>query len=301
MGSSLRRAAGRSSLHAAACLFALLATTGAGAQVVGKAGAVELTDADVRRLVDALPEGSRVTARDAAALEQLVRAELLRRVVLADAKANGFDRDARAQAELERMREETVVRAWLESRARVPDGYPADAEVRAAYEAAVRSTGAASEYRLAQIFVALADGAPAERLAAALLKAQDLQSRIPGGDFAALARRESEHAESAARGGELDAVAEANLVPEVRAAVVGLAVGSVAGPVKSAQGLHWVKLLEKRPAPVPGLGDVREALVAALRRQKAAELQQAYLAGLAAKAPASVNQIELARLSAAIR
>jgi hypothetical protein len=63
-------------------LAALLAHPGAEAQVIGKAGAVELTEADVRGLVAALPGETRaVLAADDAALERFVRGELARRLL----------------------------------------------------------------------------------------------------------------------------------------------------------------------------------------------------------------------------
>ncbi len=62
-----------------------------------------------------------------------------------------------------------------------------------------------------------------------------------------------------------------------------------------------MRVLEKKPAPVPELKDVREALVAALRQQKTAELQQEYLAKLGKDATVTVNQIELARLGKTLK
>jgi peptidylprolyl isomerase len=134
-----------------------------------------------------------------------------------------------------------------------------------------------------------------------LKKVADIQSRIAGGDFAQLARQYSEHAESAARGGDLGLLPESRLLPEVRLAVRELPLGAVVGPLKTAQGLHFVKLIEKQAGPVPALAEVRDGLVTALRQQKAAELQREYLARLAQGAAISVNQIELGRLRTALR
>jgi peptidylprolyl isomerase len=274
----------------------------AAAQVIAKAGAVELTEVDVRRLVTALPAETRAAvATSDGALEQLVRSELVRRMVAGEMKKQGFDRDPAALAELERLREDVLLRLWIERNARVPEGYPSAAEVAAAYETAKARQGEAAEYRLSQIFIALPDGAPPARVTEALRKVGDLQPRVPAGDFAALARQYSEHAESAQKGGDLGPMAEANLLPEVRAAVAGVPVGTVLGPIKTSQGLHFVKVVERRPVPPPSLDEVRDRLAAALRQQKSAELQREYLAKLGQGTSISVNQVELDKLRAALQ
>lgn len=286
------------------CVVALAApwAAPASAQVLAKAGAIELTESDVRRLVTELPADARAAvATNEMALEQLVRNELVRRMMVAEMKKQGFDRDPAALAELERMREDALLRAWLERNSRVPDGYPSAAEIASAYEAAKARQGETAEYRLSQIFISLPDGAPATRVAEALKKVAELQPRVATGDFAALARQYSEHADSAQKGGDLGPMPEANLIPEVRAAVTGVPVGSVVGPLKTAQGLHFVKVVERKPVPPPALAEIRDRLAAALRQQKAAELQREYLAKLGQGTSLSVNQVELGKLRAALQ
>jgi peptidylprolyl isomerase len=290
------------SLLAVPVLVAAWSAVPASAQVIAKAGTVELTESDVRRLVTALPAETRAAvATDDSALEQLVRNELVRRMMVDEMKKQGFDRDQAALAELERLREDALLRLWIERGARVPEGYPAAAEVTAAYEAAKARHGETAEYRLSQIFLALPDGAPAARVAEVLKKAAELQPRVATGDFAALARQYSEHADSAQNGGDLGPMPESNLIPEVRAAVTGVPVGAVVGPLKTAQGLHFVKVTERRPLPPPALAEIRERLVVALRQQKAAELQREHLAKLGQGTPISVNQVELGKLRAALQ
>lgn len=289
-------------------VLSVLALIGAGAaapaaaQVLAKAGAIELTESDVRRLVTTLPADSRAAvASNDAALEQLVRNELVRRMIVGEMKKQAFDRDPAALAEFERLREDALLRLWIERNSKVPDGYPSDAEVTSAYESAKARQGENAEYRLSQIFVQLPDGAPATRVAEALRKTADIQGRVATGDFAALARQYSDHADSGQKGGDLGLMPESNLIPEVRAAVTGVPVGSVVGPLKTAQGLHFVKVTERKPVPPPPLAEVRERLVVALKQQKAAELQRDYLAKLGEGTSVSVNQVELGKLRAALQ
>jgi peptidylprolyl isomerase len=289
-----------------AALFALVATAApvlpAAAQVIGKAGAVELTEADVRRLVSTLPADSRsVVVGDDAALEQVVRAELARRALLNEIRGKGFDRDPAALQELDRLKDDALVRLWLERNARIPDGYPSESEVAKVYDAARQRAPEAADVHLAQIFIAVPDGAPQARVAEALRKAGEVQSKLAGADFGQLARQYSEHAESAQKGGDLGLVPDATLIPEVRLAVADAKPGAVVGPLKTAQGFHFVKLLERKPTPAPALSQVRDRLVAALRQQKAAETQREYLTQLGRTTSISVNQVELGRVRASLK
>jgi len=287
---------------AALALASPQAPAAAADPLVGKAGGVELTSGDLRRLIDALPEQARRTAAtNPSALGQAVRGELLRRLVLDEARAKGFEKDPAVTAELDRLREEIVVRQWLARAAALPAGFPSDEDVQRAYQGLRERAGAGSDYRLSQIFLAAQDGAAPDKLQAALRKATELQGKLAGGDFAALARTYSEHAESAAKGGDLGWQAEGRLLPEVRAALAAMQPGETVGPVKTAQGLHFIRLAEKKPTVVPPLAEVREALVAALRQEKANELQQRYLGELAQKSPPSINELELAKLVPAPR
>jgi parvulin-like peptidyl-prolyl isomerase len=91
------------------------------------------------------------------------------------------------------------------------------------------------------------------------------------------------------------------LAPEVLAAVRGLKAGETVGPVRSAQGLHFFKLLDRKAGASLGFAEAHDALAAALRARRANELGQAYLAALNARLATSVNQIELARLQSPAR
>ncbi len=272
------------------------------AEVIGRAGSTEIDVAQVRALVAALPETSRAAVgKDINALEQLVRADLASRAVLTEAKNAGFDRKPETVTELNRLRDEALARLWLVSQVQVPAGYPSEADIAAAYEKNKAALQTPAEYRLAQIFIAAPDAADPARLSQALRKITELAPKLVGAaDFARLARENSEQADSAAKGGELGWLVEDKIVAEVRGAVRTLKVNDVAGPIKTAQGFHFVKLMEKKPSRPLTLAEARDALSAALRTRRAQELQQQYLATLGQKLSVSINQIGLAGLQAAL-
>ena len=303
---SLRGAAQRWSVQLSVMGLACAATavtTGATSEtIIAKGGAIELGTSDIRALVSGLPDASRSTlSSDLGALEQLVRNELVRRAVTADAKAQNFEQNPTTVHALQRIHDEAVMRLWLASQASVPSGYPSDAQVQAAYDAARGSLSSPTQYHVAQIFISAPDGSDPTKLANALRKAVDLQSKIATTDFGQLARTQSEDAESASKGGDLGFNGEDHLQPGIAAVLRGMKVGDVAGPGKTAQGLHFLKLLEKKEGTVPSLAEARERIVAALRASRAEELQQAYLKNLGTKLSITVNQIELAKLQPGLK
>jgi peptidylprolyl isomerase len=91
------------------------------------------------------------------------------------------------------------------------------------------------------------------------------------------------------------------MVPEMRRAVAELNKGEVSQPIKSAEGWHLVKLLDKKPAGPRALTDIRANLVVAMRNRKAQELERAYLEALAIKLPPAINQIEVGKLQSELR
>ena len=272
-----------------------------GTDAVGEAGEISLGAAELREIVAALPETERrALAQDPAALERIVRAELLRRTILEDARAAGFDKEAATQPQLERARDDALVRLWVKRQGAVAEDYPTEQDLQAAFAANSAAFTAPAQYRVAQIFVALPNGADSARMLAALRKAETVAARLPNEDFSALARELSEHAPSAATGGDVGMLPADRMLPEIVVAVRELEPGGTAGPVRTAQGLHFVRLLERKPGAALTFDAAREQLVAALRARRAQELEQAYLARLDSRTPAAVDEIALAKLREAL-
>jgi hypothetical protein len=71
------------------------------------------------------------------------------------------------------------------------------------------------------------------------------------------------------------------------------------GPVTS-QGLHFFKLLDRKPGNPLTLPEAHDRLAAALKARRGSELGQSYLAELGGKLAISINQIELGKLQAAL-
>lgn len=272
----------------------------AAGEVVAQGGSIQLGASDVQALIAGLPEAQRKSAvSSVGSLEQIVRADILQRSVLADAQAQNFGHDATTEKALKQLDDEALTRLWIAKEAAVPAGYPAESEVQAAYD--LLKQRAPYEYHLAQIFVAAPDGADADKLDAAFTKAAQIHKDLASEDFAQVARQESDEAASAAKGGDLGFLAATQLLPAVLDAVQSLKPGETVGPVKTADGLHFLKLIERKQVSLPALPLVHDRIVAALRSRKQAELEQTYLRGLAAKLDITVDQIELAKLQQSLK
>lgn len=268
--------------------------------VVAQGGSIQLTPADVQTLVASLPAEQRQAAvASVGSLEQMVRADIIQRSVLTDAQAQNFEHDPVAAKALQQLDEEALTRLWIAHEAAVPAGYPSASDVQAAYD--LLKQHAPYQYHLAQIFISAPDGAEPEKLDAAFSKAAEIHKQLASLDFAQVARQQSEEPASAAKGGDLGFVTAMQLLPAVREAVQSMTPGETVGPIKTAQGLHFLKLIQRQETSIPALPLVRDRIVAALRARKQAELEQSYLRGLAAKLDITVDQIELAKLQQSLK
>jgi len=263
------------------------------ADVVARVGGREVTLDDVRAYVETLPDAEQAAlAKEPGRLSQVVRLYLARQELLREARDRKFDQQAETKAQIERVKEAALVEMYLQSVAKIPDSFPSDAEIQAAYDANKSAFVAPRQYRLAQIFVAAAkDEKGNARLDDAVRR---LKAR--GADFAQVARDLSEQRAEAEKGGEIGWVAETGIVPPIARAVSGLGKDEVSDPIRVEDGWHIVKLLDTRPAGTLSLAEVKEPLRARLRQQRAQQARQAYLARLVQQNPPAINELALSKL-----
>jgi len=101
-------------------------------------------------------------------------------------------------------------------------------------------------HRLRHIFIAAAASAPEAELKAAQARADDIVERVRGGeDFAAIAAAESDGAR-ALEGGDLGWRTSQELPVFLRAPLEQLEVGEVSEPLRSVDGLHVIRVDERR-------------------------------------------------------
>ena len=270
-----------------------------GAGVVARVGDLEvnldeiksaLGNLDVRELA--------AVSRDPALLNQVVRSLLVQRLLYREALAKKWDQSEQAVARLERLRQSAVTESYLESVSQPPDGWPADAEVQAAYEANQASWLVPRQYRLAQIYVALPEGGDQAAVTKAQGRIETVKRKLDEkpGDFAVLAKAESDEKTSAAAGGEIGWLTEAQIQPDIREAAIKLAAGQVSAPIKRAQGWHIIKCLEIKESFTPSLADLKASLVEKMREEKVKANSQAYLAQLLQENPVTINELAIGQI-----
>lgn len=279
----------------------LSAPTDGGNEVVAKLGTAEVTAASLRAFVRSLDPAVREKAlADPNVMNQAIREALVRMALLNEASARKWDQKPDVAAKIAQAREDVIVSTFLASEGTVPESYPSDSEIRAAYDANKDRFLAPRQYRLEQIFVALPPAGKEDRNKAELAaraKADDAarKARVAGAKFDELALALSDKIQGEPAG-DLGWAAESQIVPEIRAQIAGLEVGGITEPIRTEDGFHVIRLADTKPAGTKPVAEVRDQIVSALRQKKAQENQQAYLSRLLQKTPAMINEPAMKRL-----
>jgi peptidylprolyl isomerase len=287
----------RTALLVCACLSCAAAGQGAPPdQVVAQSGTLTFTAGDAKRLIDtATPELREQLQHDPALLPKLIRSELLRLVLLDQARAQKWDQKPDVAFRALQAHDTVIVNSYVASLTAPAADYPSDAEIQAAYEANKSRFMAPRQYHLAQIFVAVPSGASSQVEDEARKKARDIRQSLakPKTDFAATARRQSDDRATAENGGDMGWMREDQLIASVRDAVAGLQESAIGEPVRATDGWHIIQLLGTKPAGPAALADVREQLVRALRQQRTAQNEQGLIDELLRKQPIQLDEIQL--------
>lgn len=272
------------------------APTGSDATVVARAGDKKLTRDDVRAFVSTMsPADQEALARDPALFSQTLRVLLANQLVLKEALAKKWQDQPTVAAQLERVRENTLVETYLQSVSTVPAEFPSEAELKAAYDANKEALTLPRQFQVAQIFIASPEGADKEVEERAKKKLADVQAKLKaaGADFAAIAKADSDERASAERGGEIGWLAETQMRTEIKSQLLALQKGETSAAIQVAGGWHFVKLLDTKDAGPAAFADVKEALAQRLRAQRVEVSRRAYLAKLLEDSPPTINEIAL--------
>jgi len=287
---------------AAILLLAAFSTLRVGAEettAVARVGETDFKADELRVLLDGIdPRERAALARDPALLSRTIRALLVQRLVLQEALAKQWDRQPAVVAQLERLRQGALVESYLDAVAVAPVGYPSEAELQSAYESNRATFLVPRQFRLSQIFIGAPKSPNKNETDKALAKLDAVLRKVrqPECDFAALAKAQSEEAESAARGGEIGWLPENRIQPEIRLRVLGQSKDVVSEPIRLEDGWHIIKIIDVKEAYTAPLAEIREQLAATMRTEKAKSERQVYLANLLQKFPISINELAVSNL-----
>lgn len=264
--------------------------------VLGKIGDIEVKTSDFRETLAGLDANQRAQlAKDPAALAQYARALLVQRMVLKQALEKQWDQEPAVVSRIVRARENAITESFLEAAAIPEPGYPSEAELKDAYETNKSKLLIPRAFLLSQIYISVAETADTAAQAAAKSKVDSISKQLAakGADFAAIARKSSEEPTSAAEGGKIGWLTEAQIQPEIRAKIPKLASGTVSEPIRLTDGWHILKVLDTREARTPALDEIRDNLAAQLCKERATLKRQQFLKALLEKNPLAINEIEL--------
>jgi parvulin-like peptidyl-prolyl isomerase len=213
-------------------------------KIVLTVGDEKLTAGEFDQLVDALPEQVRVSARGPNRrqfAEQLVRIKIMSQ----EAHKRKLDESPTVQRQIELQKENLLANVLFQEMATNAKVDEATAQKyfeqhRSEYES-VHARHILVRFKGSQL--PLAAGKKDLTEEEALAKAQEIRKKIAAGeDFAALAKAESDDAQTGAKGGDLGTFKHGQMVPEFEQVAFSLPVSQVSDPVKSKFGYHIIKV-----------------------------------------------------------
>ena len=146
-----------------------------------------------------------------------------------------------------------------------------------------------AQIRVSHILVRVPEGASAADRAAAKQRAGALRDQLKGGaDFAALARKESQDASSAAQGGDLGYLAKGEMDSAFEKSAFALKPGQISDVVSTPYGFHIIKVTDSRAAGYTPLAEVQERIRAVLEKLERQKRQADLVAELRKKAKVEV-------------
>jgi peptidyl-prolyl cis-trans isomerase C len=103
-------------------------------------------------------------------------------------------------------------------------------------------------------------------------KAKDVKQQLEnGGDFAKLAKENSQDPGSAAKGGDLGCLGKGETVPEFEQAAFGAEQGEIVGPVQTEFGYHILQVTDVKPEQTRSLQEVESQIRSQLATEKQSE------------------------------
>jgi peptidyl-prolyl cis-trans isomerase D len=169
----------------------------------------------------------------------------------------------------------------------LPGGKPqvTDAEIQTYYNQHQDEYALKEQVKTRHILIAVPASADAKTDAAAKAKAEDILKQIKaGGNFADLAKKNSDDPGSKDQGGELPLIPTSGLDPAYAKAAMALNPGQTSDLVRSQFGYHIIQTEQKEAAHTKPLDEVKAEIVPILEQQKAGAAEQTYAAALTADA-----------------
>jgi len=166
-----------------------------------------------------------------------------------------------------------------------------EAEIAAFYQQNIQQYSTPAQVRASHILFKLEgkDEKAVQAIAEDVLK----KAKAPNADFAALAKQYSEDDTNNMNGGDLDYFGRGRMVAEFDQAAFGMKAGEISNLVKTAFGIHIIKVVDNKPDQTRALAEVRSELDDQLKWQKAQAEAERIAKSLEAttKTPADLDRV----------
>jgi parvulin-like peptidyl-prolyl isomerase len=234
---------------AAAATPAAAADAVKGDTVVLTIGSEKITKAEFEQIfqqvVSQMPPERRGAAQDPQAKRQLAQQLAELKALAQEARRQKIDQTPEAKTQMA-MRDDQLIAGMLFQQIS-KDTKPSPADLQAYYDGHKNEWETVTARHILIRFkgspVGLKDGQKDLTDEEALAKAKDLRAKIvAGGDFAALAKAESDDVGSGANGGSLGEFTRGRMVPQFDEAAFTLKVDEVSEPVKTQFGYHVIQV-----------------------------------------------------------
>jgi parvulin-like peptidyl-prolyl isomerase len=225
-------------------------------------------------MVDALPQQYQAFARGAG--KRQFAENIVQLTILAgDAEKKGLDKDPLVQEQIAVSRKDILARAMFDDITK--NTKIDDASLQAYYDAHKNEyESVKAKHILIRVKGApmpAAEGKPELTDEQALAKANEIRAKlVAGGDFAAIAKSDSDDAASGAQGGDLGEFRKGMMVPPFEQAAFSLKIGEISQPVKSPFGYHIIVVQEHK---VKSLDDARADIEKTVRPELARKAVEA--------------------------
>lgn len=261
--------------------------------VLLRSGTVVVTRADYDAELLRIPESHREAfGVDATRVDTLLGNLLVQKVLAAQAREAGIDRDPMIQRRMANetdklLSAERLLAVEAEAR-REFDAQNADARVREVYVQRKESLRTPEQVSVTHILFDTKKRSADE----AMKLAQDARARIVAGeDIEALARALSDDPSARRNGGRLDYFAKERMDPAFsRAAFAMVKIGEVSEPVVSRFGVHVIRLEGRKDSAIPPFEDVKGTLTDEMRKTHVDRRRAEYVSGIRTDPKVYVNR-----------
>ncbi len=267
--------------------------------VLGRLGEHAVTVDEIRTLLGAQSnELKQRILTNPKQLEEIVKNEVERKALLAEARKAGVDKQSDVAYLIRRAQEQAILNAYLAPSKSVPEGFPTDKQVDDYYAKNKERFRIPERVNLSTIFLLLlpgwADDKEIEKKVQA--EAASLSARAKaGGDFADLARRHSQDRPTADKGGLVGWVTADQLLSELAQVAFKLKPGDVSDPIQTSFGFQVIRVNDRAPAVQRPLSEVRAEAMALLRQEYINQKEREVIDKVLKQNPVSVDGAILER------